>query len=337
MASPSSLLDAAAAEGNVFLGQGPELEQQRREVLAGLRAEPKSIHCKYLYDERGSQIFDRICELEEYYPTRTELAIMEEHGAAMAEHLGPRVLLVEFGAGSTVKVRHLLDHLEDPVAFAPVDISHDHLVKAASRLAVEYPTLEVLPVSADYTEDFELPQHEEGRTVVYFPGSTVGNFSPTERHDLLDRIATIAGPGGGLLIGVDLRKSRAVLEAAYDDAEGVTAEFNYNLLRRFNRELDADFDRDAFDYEALWNPDDGRVEMYLVSRRAQTVTIDEERIELAAGERILTEHSYKFRVEDFAADAALSGFRLVEVWTDPSQLFSVQYYALDDPTRPGSP
>lgn len=333
--APIDTLEPAAVDEDVVDAVHdltPELDAQRAEVLAGLHASPKSIHCKYFYDERGSQIFDRICTLDEYYPTRTELAIMERHGAAMAARLGADVLLVELGAGSTVKVRHLLDHLEDPFAFVPVDISLDHLAKAAARLVEDYPTLRVVPVSADYTTEFELPEDLEtadARRVVYFPGSTIGNFSPEEAHDLLDRAAAFVGPGGGLLIGVDLRKSAEVLEAAYDDAEGVTAEFNFNLLRRFNRELDADFDLDGFDYEARWNDEDSRVEMFLVSRRDQEARIAGETVRFAAGERIGTEHSHKFTIDGFARLAARSGYRPVEVWTDSDELFSVQYFVVD--------
>lgn len=306
---------------------GPEAADFRRDVLAGLRRSPRSIPSKYLYDERGSQLFERICELEEYYPTRTELAITRKHLTEIADCLGPRCLLVEYGSGSSLKTRILLDRLEDPAGYVPIDISREHLARSAAELDAAYPNLDVLPVCADYTGDYDLPRPRRParHVVVYFPGSTIGNFTPPAARDFLAHVAEVCGPGGGLLIGVDLVKDRETLERAYDDAEGVTAAFNRNLLARANRELGADFDLDAFAHVALWNGELGRIEMHLESLRDQEVRVAGERLRFRAGERIHTENSYKYELEQFAALAGSAGLGLVEVWTDPERLFSVQY------------
>lgn len=310
-----------------MIDQKPEIQEELREVLAGLRAEPKTIHPKFFYDERGSQLFDRITETEDYYPTRTEISILDEHGDDMGELVGPRALVIEPGAGSVTKIRLLLDHLEDPAAFVPIDISLEHLRKNAAILQEDHPDLEILPLAADYTNEYEIPEPEGDyrRRVLFFPGSTVGNFPRSEALEFLRHLAEVAGPGGGLLIGVDLVKDGEVLRRAYDDADGVTAEFNKNLLVRFNRELDADFDLDAFRHLAVWNADEERIEIYLVSERRQTVHLDGEEISFEEGERILTEYSQKFTRESFARMAAKAGFEVVEVWTDPKDYFSVQY------------
>lgn len=297
------------------------------DVLAGLAATPKTLPCKYLYDARGSELFDRICELEEYYPTRTELAILRAHAAAIARRLGPRALLVEYGTGSARKTRILLDALEDPVAYVPVDISGEHLARSAAALDRRHPELEVLPVAADFTAAFTLPQprREPGRRVAFFPGSTIGNFAGADARAMLSSIARTCGPGGGLLIGADLDKDPAVLERAYDDAAGVTAAFNRNLLARIDRELDADFDLDRFRHEARYDRERLRIEMRLVSTVDHTVRIDGHAIRFAAGEPIITEHSHKYTLGGFAALARSAGWEVVEVWTDEREWFSVQY------------
>jgi L-histidine Nalpha-methyltransferase len=298
----------------------------RTDALDGLRRDSKSISPKYFYDAPGSALFDAITELPEYYPTRTELAIMDRHLGEMARLAGPGVSVIEFGAGSGLKTRQLLAGLEDPVAYVPVEISREHLLDAAERIALEFPALEVLPVCADFTRPFQLPEPDRMplRNLVYFPGSTIGNFTPT-RPDLLEVMHTEAAAGGALLIGVDLRKDRATLERAYNDAAGVTAEFNLNLLRRMNRELGADFDLSRFEHRADWNENAGRIEMRLVSRVAQRVTVAGETIRFDAGESILTEYSHKYELEQFAAMAAAAGFDVERVWTDPDALFSVQF------------
>jgi len=305
----------------------PETEDFRRDVLEGLRARPKRIPSKYFYDARGSALFERICELEEYYLTRTELAITRENAGAIARRLGPRCLLVEYGSGSSLKTRVVLDHLEDPVGYVPIDISRDHLARTAERLDAAYPDLEVLPVCADYTGDYALPPPRRlaRHTVVYFPGSTIGNFTPPQARAFLVHVADVCGPGGGLLVGVDLKKERAVLERAYNDSLGVTAAFNRNLLERVNREIGADFRPGDFGHVAFYDPREGRIEMHLESARDQVVRVDGEDVVFHKGERIHTENSYKYTLDGFARLARPAGFDVQAVWTDPDGLFSVQY------------
>lgn len=305
----------------------PEARHLLDELLTGLKDTPKRIPPKYFYDDRGSKLFDRICELPEYYPTRTELAIMSDQVEAMAEAIGPQAALFEFGSGTSEKTRRLLRALREPVAYVPVDIARSHLLAAAHRLAEEFPTLEVIPVCADFTQPFQLPHpaRTPRRWVAYFPGSTIGNFEIGEARELLALMREIAGPGGGALIGVDLRKDASILIPAYDDAQGVTAQFNENLLVRLNREFGADFDVSQFRHRAIWNPDDGRMEMYLESLTEQEATLGDETLKFSRGEWILTEYSHKYRLEDFASLAAQAGWHVARVWTDPQGLFSVQY------------
>ncbi len=305
----------------------PDTDSFREEVCAGLRSTPKTIPSKFLYDERGSKLFEAICELEEYYPTRTEIGIMERHVDAMAEALGPGVLLVEYGSGSSRKTRILLDHLTAPAGYVPIDISKEHLLQAAEELDEAYPDLPVRPVCADYTAEVRLPDpgRPVRRTVVYYPGSTIGNFTTDRARDFLAHIRSLVGPEGGLLIGVDLQKEESILQDAYDDAEGVTAAFNKNMLRRINRELEADFDLDRFEHEARYNTAEGRVEMHLVGTASQDVTVDGETFTFAAGETICTEYSCKYTLDGFAELAASAGWRVERVWTDDHPLFSVQY------------
>jgi L-histidine N-alpha-methyltransferase len=306
--------------------QAAQLAQFRLEVLRGLRQSPKTLPCKYFYDEHGSALFDAICQLDEYYVTRTELAIMQQSVAAMAEVLGPGCVLIEFGSGSSVKTRLLLDHLPDLVGYVPVDISRTHLLTTASRLRNDYPHLPIHPVAADFTKSFTLPQLTAGRRVVYFPGSTIGNFTPAQAAVILARIVGLVGEGGGLLIGVDLQKDVTVLERAYADAQGVTAAFNLNLLRRINRELGGNFRVESFHHRAIYNPSMHRIEMYLVCEQPQTVQIGPARIELVKGESIHTENSHKYTVEQFARLAQRVGLSLRHSWQDERQYFSVQYY-----------
>ena len=308
--------------------RAPDAARFRREVLRGLRRRPKELPCKYLYDERGSRLFEEICGLEEYYLTRTELAVMRRHVLAMAACLGPGCCLIELGSGSGRKTRLLLGHLENPAAYVPLDISATALEASARALAAEYPGLNVLPVCADFTRPVDLPElPAAARRAVYFPGSTIGNFGPAEAGRLLRRIRRLCGPGGGLLIGYDLKKDPAVLEAAYNDRRGVTAAFNLNLLQHINRELGADFQLDAFRHLAFYNAEQGRIEIYLVSTRPQTVRIGRARVALEEGERIRTEYSYKYTVEEFSAAAGAAGLQPRQAWTDPDNLFCVQYLA----------
>lgn len=304
----------------------PAVERMRRDVLEALgRRTPKELPTQYLYDARGSALFDRICELPEYYPTRTELGIMEHDAGAMARGVGPGALLIEYGSGSSIKTRRLLEQLAEPAGCVLVDISREHLLRSANQLAAGFPHVEVLPVCADFTAPFTVPQPraEVRRRVVYFPGSTIGNFRPEPATRLLQQMAAQVGPGGGLLIGTDLRKDPAVLEAAYDDAQGVTAAFNKNLLRRINRELGADFDLDAFDHRAVYDEELGRIEMLLISREAQEVRVAGRRFTFAAGEAIRTELSHKYTIDGFHQLAAAAGWQAEEVWTDSASLFAV--------------
>jgi dimethylhistidine N-methyltransferase len=313
--------------GPILRDLEPEEKRVRDDVLAGLAASPKSLPCKYFYDQRGSELFERICELDEYYPTRTEIAIMRESAAEMAEALGPRVALVEYGSGSSTKTRILLEALDDPVAYVPVDISRHPLVSSASSLDRRHADLEVLPVCADFTQAFSLPEprRRPQRRIVYFPGSTIGNFEEPEVVGFLARIRTLVEPHGGLLIGVDLQKDAAILRAAYDDREGATAAFNKNLLMRINRELGGDFELERFEHRAVVNKELGRVEMHLVSTVAQSVKVCGESFAFEAGESIHSENSHKFTVGGFAELAAEAGLSVRRVWTDARRLFSVQY------------
>ncbi|MEM7084438.1 MAG: L-histidine N(alpha)-methyltransferase, partial [Pseudomonadota bacterium] len=257
--------------------------------------------------------------------------IMRRHVGEMADLIGPRASLIEFGSGSSAKTGRLLNAMHAPAAYVPVEISKDHLVNAAQRIAEEYEHVEVLPVCADFTQPFALPSPEvmPERNVVYFPGSTIGNFYPEEMHALLQTMARIAKAGGGLLIGVDLKKDNGVLKAAYNDAQGVTREFNLNILKRINRELNANFDLHAFTHRAIYNEAMGRIEMHLVSQAQQTVNIGHHAVQFAQGEYILTECSHKFTVDEFADHAAKAGFAQQHVWVDEQQLFSVHFYRYD--------
>ncbi len=306
---------------------GPSARAFRADLLDGLQRCRKSIPCKYFYDARGSRLFDRICELDVYYPMRTEKAIMRRGAGEMAACIGPRARIVEYGSGSSLKTRLLLDVLDAPAGYVPIDISREHLRAAAHRLAQGYPHLPVQPVCADYTGTFTLPAPpaEARRTVIYFPGSTIGNFDPEAARVFLARMAEAAGPDGGLLVGVDLKKDRATLEAAYNDPEGVTAAFNKNVLLRANRELGANFDVECFAHRAFYNVAHGCIEMHLVSREDQAVTVGDVTIAFAAGESIRTERSYKYAPDEFAALAARAGFAVEKVWTDDAGFFSVQY------------
>lgn len=304
----------------------PPAEQVRLEILAGLQATPKQLSPKFFYDEYGSALFDRICEQPEYYPTRTELGIMQAHAGDMARALGRNVMVVELGSGSSLKTGLLLDALQVPAAYVPVDISREHLANAAARINAAYPSLEVLPVCADFTQPFRLPVAtcQPRRVMVYFPGSTIGNFEPVAAAQLLNKIRGRVGSGGALLIGVDLKKDPAILNAAYNDAAGVTAAFNKNLLTHINKVADAEFDPERFQHLAFYNEGLGRIEMHLISRAAQLIRVGDDTVAFAAGETIHTENSYKYSPPEFAQLAGRAGFVVESLWTDPQQLFSVQ-------------
>lgn len=292
-------------------------------VTEGLSRPDKALPYRFLYDAKGSALFDRITRLPEYYPTRTELGILEDNATGIARRLGRGVQLVELGSGSSEKVRILLDALEAPDSYVPIDISRDHLLRAAQAIQDAYPDLDVKPIAADFGQPFALPPAERGARVGFYPGSTIGNLPPDEARAFLRDWAGRLGQGAYLLIGVDLRKAPDILEPAYDDAQGVTASFTLNLLARANRELGADFDVAGFEHQARWLADEGRIAIDLVSRRAQTVLIGDQTFDFAEGERIHVEDSWKYSLSDFISLARSSGFEPVTVWIDDMDLFSV--------------
>ena len=315
--------DTAVSPGVHFYDLHPAPADFRAEVLSGLARSSKRLSPKFFYDRRGSQLFDAITELPEYYPTRTEIGILKKHGETIADFLGEDCLLLELGSGSSQKIRVLLDALK-PAAYMPMDISREHLLGSAQALAADYPALEVHAACADFAADFELPYCPEHLPrAAFFPGSSIGNFEPAQARELLKRVADYLGEDGKLLIGVDLKKDAGVLHAAYNDEQQVTAAFNLNLLQRINRELGADFDLQAFSHDAFYNASEGRVEMHLVSRSEQTVTVAGEAFDFDEGETIHTESSYKYDVEEFLSLAERAGFVSEQVWTDDQQLFSV--------------
>lgn len=309
-----------------FVDYGHDGDTFARDVVNGLGRARKAIPAKYFYDGIGSRLFDRICGLREYYPTRTEMAILKGHRAEFARLIGDDACLVEFGGGSLAKVRVLLDALPRLKAFVALDISRDHLLDAATALATDYPRLKVAAVCADFTRPVALPEvAQRRRKVGFFPGSTIGNFEPEHAVDFLRTAAGDLGRGGGLLIGVDLVKDTKVLEAAYNDADGVTAGFNLNLLSRINRELCGSFEPRFFRHRAFWNEQASRIEMHLESKRRQRVHVAGRAFLFDDGETIHTENSYKYTLEGFHALAEEAGWRPVRTWTDPKQLFSLHY------------
>ena len=308
------------------------VENFREEVVSGLSKSPRQLPCKFFYDERGAHLFQKICELPEYYVTRTEIEILRLHGAEMAQALGPQIELIGLGTGAGTKTRILLEELCDPRVYVPIDISKEQLEKSAARFRKMFPSLQILPVAADYLEPFELPLPRElsSRSVIYFPGSTIGNFDPDAAGEFLTRLVDLAGDGAGLLIGVDLQKDRHIIEAAYNDSAGVTAQFNKNLLVRANRELGADFDLAHWQHYAVYNPSEGRVELYLISEIDQAAKINGRTFQFRAGEKILTEYSYKHTIGGFITLARQAGFHFEHVWTDDASWFGVFYFTVAD-------
>ncbi len=298
------------------------------QAVAGLAGSPRTLPSKFFYDERGSDLFQEICELPEYYVTRTETEILRNHGSEIAASIGENAELVGFGTGAGVKTRMLLDHLENLIAYVPVDISKQRLTESAEALSREMPALEILPVCADYLQPFDLPapSRKPAHVAVYFPGSTIGNMQPEVARHFLTRVAKLCGHSGGLIIGVDLQKSKDVLEAAYNDSAGVTAAFNLNMLERANRELEADFDLSQWRHRAIYNEEAHRIEMHLISESAQAVHLGKHEFRFVPGEKIITEFSYKHTIEGFSALAASAGFQPARVWTDPQELFAVFHF-----------
>ncbi len=300
------------------------------QVIAGLATSPRTLPSKFFYDERGAELFQQICELPEYYITRTEHDILRENGAEMADSVGANAELVGFGTGAGVKTRMLLEHLDNPIAYVPVDISKERLIESAVALRRHMPRLEILPVCADYLQSLRLPvpSRTPEHIAVYFPGSTIGNLEPHVARGFLTRVCRLCGANGGLIIGVDLQKPREILEAAYNDGAGVTAQFNFNLLVRANRELGADFVLRCWKHRAVYNEQEGRIEMHLVSELDQTVHVGGQAFSFRAGEHIISEFSYKYTPEGFAALAASAGFRLARTWIDPQRLFAVFHFVV---------
>ncbi|KAF0103563.1 MAG: methyltransferase [Rhodospirillaceae bacterium] len=307
-------------------GDLADREDFRRAVLAGLGRSPRAIPAKFLYDARGSALFDAICEQPEYYPTRTETRILRSCAGDIARLAGPGCALVEYGSGSSVKTRLLLDAMPDLHAYVPIDISRQHLDATARRLREDYPWLRVEPVSADYMALDALPPQINGACRIgFFPGSTIGNLTPEEAVSFLRRARRLLRSDGALILGVDLKKDPDRLHDAYNDAAGVTAQFTLNLLRRMNRELEANFDLSAFAHEAFYTEAAGRIEIYVRSLRDQTVTVAGRRFTLAQGERVHTEYSYKYDDADIAELARQGGFSIARRWTDPDRLFAVAF------------
>ncbi|WNB91223.1 L-histidine N(alpha)-methyltransferase [Bacillus sp. NEB1478] len=311
---------------NVHYHVGNETETDMySEVLDGLKKSAKSVSPKYFYDKRGSELFEEITMLNEYYPTRTELLILNEYKYEMAKVVGSNSALIEFGSGSSEKVRTLLGAMNGLQEYVAIDISKDFLYQSARALSMEYPNLQVHAVSADYTEKFTMPQLQSERKVVFFPGSTIGNFERDEMITFLSKTAQFLKPGGGMFIGVDLKKDPTLLNAAYNDKKRITNKFNLNLLNRFNRELLADFKLEHFRHHAFYNQEKGRVEMHLVSLKNQRITIGNEKIAFKEGETIHTENSHKFTIEEFQDIARNCGFIPRNVWCDEKEWFSIHY------------
>ena len=309
-----------------FHDLAPAEESFRDAVLAGLTRRHKALPCRFLYDERGSALFEEICRLPEYYLTRTEMAILTDCAPEIARLVGRHAQLIEFGSGSSRKVRLLLEALDEPAAYVAIDISREPLRLAAEELAAEFPEISVVAVCADYLQPLrlpELPARGDGRRIGFFPGSTIGNFVPEEAVDFLAGCRQVVGRNGFMLVGVDTKKEADILDAAYNDRAGVTAAFNLNLLERINRELDADFDLDRFEHDAFYNEAAGRIEIYIRSLADQIVTVAGRAIRFSAGERIHTEDSCKYSVAEFQRLAAHAGFRSTRHWLDEGDLFSV--------------
>lgn len=296
------------------------------DVVEGLKQNPKRLHPKYLYDEKGSQIFDKICDLQEYYPTRTEISILNENSKNIEDLLEDKTALIEFGSGSSIKIRHLLEDTNKIKAYLPIDISKEHLIQAAEQIQINYPKLPVVAICADYTQLESFPEIEEAKSLekaVFFPGSTIGNLNKDEAIELLRNTHQWIGEGGLMILGIDLIKETSTLIKAYDDSKNVTADFNLNILTRINRELGGNFDIDSFEHEARFNPEKKRVEMHLVSQKDQKVTIDKFNFTFEKGESIHTESSHKFELNQFAEIAKAANFTMQDYFSDASRKFAV--------------
>ncbi len=297
------------------------------EVIRGLQNSPKQLTPKFFYDKEGSRLFNEITRQPEYYPTRTEIAILTDNSEEIANLIGERAAIIEYGSGSIDKAGILLENLECPVAYVPVDISGEHLQSFALNIQARYENLKVFPVVADYTNSVHMPRlsSKVKRRVVFFPGSSIGNFTPEEAQELLSSVLEVCGDEGGLVLGVDLKKDPAALHRAYNDQAGITAKFNLNMLKHINRNAPADFDLKKFRHYAFYNPPYGRIEMHLVSLERQTVIVGQHKFLFDRGETIWTESSYKYSPSQFASLAGKAGFKVSQFWTDAEKSFSVQY------------
>ena len=313
------------------------LQDFEHDLRAALSQPNKHISPKYFYDAKGSSLFDQICELPEYYPTRTELSILKAHAADMAQHMGAHAELIELGAGSLSKVRYLLREMDSPTSFLPMDISGEHLNAAAQDLSLEFPQLKVNPIVADYTQHWRLPSPAAGtkRRIAFFPGSTLGNFSPTEAEAFFANCVAHL-PEGALLLGVDLLKEPRLIHQAYNDAQGVTAAFNLNLLARANRELNTNFVLEQFSHWAFYNAPLHRIEMHLVSLKKQEVKMGDHLFTLEEGETLHTENSYKFSIDGIQKMARSQGLETGPVWTDPQRWFGLLWFNIPTPNQPTS-
>lgn len=311
-----------------FYDEHPGVADLREEILRGLASRPKRIPPKFFYDERGSELFDGICNTPEYYLTRTEISLLRRHAKEITALAGPECLLLELGSGASKKVRLLLENLQ-PSAYMGIDISRDFLLNSTRKLAADYPWLEVHAACADFTQALNLsycPNHL--KRLAFFPGSTIGNFEPDEAVSFLRRLRRVLHPDGALLIGIDLKKDPAILHAAYNDAQGITAEFNLNLLRRIRRELDTDLNPANFQHRAVYNETLGRIEMHLVSLHAQRLHIGDHWFSFAAGETVHTENSYKYTLAEAESLAEQAGYRAERIWTDDQMFFGIFYLVM---------
>lgn len=312
-----------------LIDQAPTSNNMLKEVLVGLSKSQKSIDPKFLYDKKGSEIFERICELPEYYPTRAETEIYKNHARDICKLIGPEALIIEPGSGSAEKVRFLLKKLNRPVGYVPVEISREILLRTVEELGDEFPDLRTIPVCADFKENLDLPlsvDSQKGRKIVFFPGSTIGNLDPQEALQFLKKVSKVVGQNGGLLIGVDLKKDKDTIELAYDDPQGVTAAFNLNLLDRLNNEINATFEIDNFNHEAFYNEELGRVEMHLKSKVSQLVRVNETIFRFKEGETIHTENSYKYSTDEFCELCAKARLKIKQCWKDSNKMFCVYFF-----------
>lgn len=312
--------------------EGPDRDEIRREIARTLGGTPRTLPPRFFYDEEGARLFEEITRMEEYYLTDREVEILQARAGEVADRLGPGVRMVEYGSGSGEKTWIVLERLREPSAYVPIDVAWKQLARFAGEVRRRFPDLEVLPVAADYTQLDALPWPEggAGETLAFFPGSTIGNLEPDEAVEFLEQVGRQTGPRAFLLLGVDLVKDREVLERAYNDPAGITARFNRNILRHLNRLLGADFVPEAFEHRAVWNPEHSRIEMHLVSRREQEVSLGGDEgptFSFRRGEVIVTEHSYKYDLDRFETLAERAGYRTVDRWTDARDWFSVHLLA----------